>query len=49
MTKKKNMADTERALKNNRVALALTESTVRVIGNTKRKLLSFAEKKAPGR
>ena len=31
------MADTERALKNNRVVLALTKTTVRFIRNTKRK------------
>ena len=33
----KNMADTKRALKNNRVILALTKSTVRFIRNTKKK------------
>ena len=36
-SEQKNMADTTRALKNNRVGLALTKSTVRLIRNIKRK------------
>ena len=36
-SEKKDMTDTERVLKNNRVALELTKSTVRVLRNTERK------------
>ena len=36
------MADTKRALKNNRVVLALTKSTARVIRNGERKRDSYS-------